>query len=205
MLKLYRLVDRNEAKYRMEFCEVDQGSARIEAWWALPETVSIVAIILPGEKEDARYERPGLDWARVPATWPRRKAMQLITDTEGEAARVAEQIAKQQVPAVEVEGVGPTLFNDEPVAPPQVQENGDQLVCPCCMVPIPVGGWDAEARSDARSPSGRLDAYKCMHCGRDQHGMPRRMIAMQYHSMQLRYSAIHKQRVKPASPFMRWR
>lgn len=88
-----------------------------------------------------------------------------------------------------------------PSAPQEAPSGG--LRCPCCVAPWNGGQPREGERAREATPSGRLEALRCMHCGHPQPGMTRRAIALQYNAMQRAASALHKQKYTPRAGMWR--
>lgn len=150
-----RLTDKGLVEWR-SFRDPEGAAMRASEWWELPSTQGVV-VFDPMGREDARYERPGLDEAAAPESWPRRGAAAKAIAARAEA-RAANPTAPEEV--VE-EAPAPTLFDAPAPAPVEPVPASGVAACPVCRGPGPVVG--SRGRDDG--PTGRLARGECPDCG----------------------------------------
>lgn len=168
--------------YKIEIIEgVSEKVAHLQSteWWESGGTLAIV--VKCGEAEDARYEREYIDEERIPNGWVQRPKVKRPSwkDVMVEVDRQEEAPAK--------EAVAPTIFNeDEPQDPENVPDPGQirQLLSKVGQGEVHLCWTCKHVLQDHeetdKTPSGRLNEYRCPECGHQLQGMTHTAINMMY-------------------------
>jgi hypothetical protein len=165
--KLCRMIASDTGAHTVEwrqFGSQEEQVSRAAQWWGRSDTLAVMTFTERGES-DAKYEKPGIDTARVPEQWPGKSPRPPPVPPRPSAAAV-------NAPPVEVpERPPPTLVDDGTEddmpgkAPTKRVEapTGAGAPCGCCGLPRPSTGH--YAGDDDPTPTGRNNDMRCSQCG----------------------------------------